>query len=290
MLQTFFNGLVNSLWIAVVAVSFSLVYVPTRIFCLAIAGVFTLAPYLFYSTLNVGIPWPLAIITALILGALISVSFYQFNHFRLTTRNASEGAHLVSSLGMYIIIVQLIALFWGKSPKTLRQGLDVVLNKTVLVITRSQGIIITVCIFLIVLFFVVLKRTDLGLKFRAMAANRTQLELLGHNTRRLTVIAFALSGLFASIASLAISFDRGFDPYGGLRALLLAVVAVILGGRGSFVGPIYGALLLGQLRAFSVFYLSAQWQEVITFLVLAILLVFRPEGILRNDTRIERGS
>jgi len=68
---------------------------------------------------------------------------------------------------------------------------------------------------------------------------------------------------------------------------LLAVVAVIIGGQSSFSGPVLGALLLGIIRAQVVWYMSARWQEAATFLLLAVFLLFKPQGLLSSKTRLE---
>jgi len=100
-------------------------------------------------------------------------------------------------------------------------------------------------------------------------------------------MAFGISGIFCSGSALLVSYDIGFDPHGGLIALLLAVVAVIIGGRQSFMGPVMGGILLGLVRSEVVWFLSARWQEAITFLLLALFLFVRPNGIFGRKGRLE---
>ena len=79
----------------------------------------------------------------------------------------------------------------------------------------------------------------------------------------------------------------GFDPNTGLHAVLLAVVAMIIGGRGSFVGPVVGGLLLGIVRAQVVWHWSARWQEAVTFAMLAFVRLLLPHVLLGQRTRLE---
>jgi branched-chain amino acid transport system permease protein len=132
-----------------------------------------------------------------------------------------------------------------------------------------------------------LRVSDIGLRLRALADNPTQFALFGYNVGAYRLIAFAFAGIFAGASSLLTAYDIGFDPYTGLHAVLLAVVAVIVGGRHSFVGPAIGGMLLGLVRAQVVWHLSARWQEAVTFAVLALFLMLRPEGLFRQQTRIE---
>ncbi len=111
--------------------------------------------------------------------------------------------------------------------------------------------------------------------------------LYGYDIRKLRLLAFTLSGLLAGIASLLTAYDVGFDPHGGLHALLLGVVAVIVGGRGTWWGPVVAGLVLGLLRAFIVWEFSARWQDAATFALLVIILFLRPQGLLGRKARLE---
>ena len=87
--------------------------------------------------------------------------------------------------------------------------------------------------------------------------------------------------------ALIVGFDIGFEPQGGLNVLMLAVVAMMIGGRLSFAGPVVAGVLLGLMRVLSVWYLSNRWQEAMTFLVLAVFLLFMPGGLFGRKTRLE---
>jgi len=139
-------------------------------------------------------------------------------------------------------------------------------------------------------FGLFLMRSDLGLRLRALADNPVQFTLFGYNMNHHRLLAFGLAGFFAAASALVTAYDIGFDPYAGLHAVLLAVVAVIIGGQGSFVGPVLGALLLGVLRAQVVWYWSARWQEAVTFGLLALILLLRPHGLLGRKSRLEATS
>jgi branched-chain amino acid transport system permease protein len=142
-------------------------------------------------------------------------------------------------------------------------------------------------IILIAAFYCWLRFSNLGLQFRAMADNPIQLALHGYNIRRLRLFAFAMAGFLAAVSALVVANDVGFDPHGGLPVLLLAIVAVIIGGNTSFLAPVLGGLLLGIIRAAAVWHLSSRWQDAVAFLLLAFFLLFRPHGILGRRLRLE---
>nr|VFK17764.1 MAG: Branched-chain amino acid transport system / permease component [Candidatus Kentron sp. LPFa] len=140
---------------------------------------------------------------------------------------------------------------------------------------------------LLVGFLIMLRATDIGLRLRALADNPTQFALYGYNVNIHRLLAFALADVFVTSASLLTAYDIGFEPHNGLHAVLLAVVAVIIGGRTSFIGPIVGGLLLRIIRAQVVWHLSARWQEAVTFVILALFLLLLPQGLFGRKTRIE---
>jgi branched-chain amino acid transport system permease protein len=177
---------------------------------------------------------------------------------------------------------------WGNDAQSLRPGVDGVIKFTENVaLTRTQCLTALLSLLLIVGFYLWLKKSNLGLQFRALADNPIELMLRGYNTDWLRTLAFGLSGLLCGASALFVAYDVGFDPNVGLQYALLAAVAVIVGGRSSFVGPALGGMILGVLRSQVVWFMSARWQDAITFLLLAVFLFFRPYGILGKKTRVE---
>ncbi|MEI6415567.1 MAG: branched-chain amino acid ABC transporter permease, partial [Pseudomonadota bacterium] len=156
-----------------------------------------------------------------------------------------------------------------------------------LIITRAQALAAGISVVMLAFFYCWLRFSNLGLRLRAMADNPIQLALYGHNIRHLRLFAFGAAGFLGAISALTVANDLGFDPHSGLPVLLLAVVAMIIGGHTSFLAPVLGGLLLGLIRTSIVWHLSARWQDAVTFVLLAIFLLFRPHGILGRKLRLE---
>jgi branched-chain amino acid transport system permease protein len=286
-MQILANGLVSGLTLAVLAVAFSVVYLPTRVFHIALGGIYAAAPFVAWAGVQADWPWPVATLAAVAVAVALSLACERFNHAALERQDAPLGAHLIASLGLYIIFVQTIALIWGNETKTLSVGIDESVAFGGVVLTYAQLIAAGASILTLIGFYAWLRLSNLGLQFRALADNPDELALRGYNIRRLRLLAFGVSGLLGAVSALLTSYDIGFDPHVGLSALLLAVVAVIIGGRQSFVGPIVGGILLGVVRSGVVWFLSARWQEAVTFGLLALFLYVRPNGIFGRETRLE---
>lgn len=286
-MQSILNGLISGLGIALLAAGFQLAYLPARVFFVALAGLYTLAPYVYLASQTVFQIWFVSVLLSL--GATIGLSLLLewANHAALARRSSSTAAHLISSLGAYIVLVQVVVMIWGNGTQTLRVELQSTFQFGGVVLTQPQLTMAVVAGALLSGFLLMLFATDIGVRLRALADNTAQFALFGYDVDAHRLIAFGLAGVFAGAASLLSAFDNGFDPFGGLHALILALVAAIIGGRSSFVGPILGGVLLGLIRAEVVWHLSARWQEAVTFILLAAIFLLRPQGLFQQKTRIE---
>ena len=287
MQQILLNGLISGLVIALLGLAFSIASLPTRVFHIALAGIYTAVPFIVWSMWKTTWAPVWGIALALTSGVILSVLCEALNHWWLERKGAPDVLHLVSSLGISIILVQIVAMVWGNDTHVLREGIDRVFQWASVRLTRSQVIAAGVSAALLALFAVWLRLSKQGLQFRALADNPVQLALFGYNIRALRLLALGLSGLLASVAALLTAYDIGFDAHGGLHALLLGIVAVIVGGRGTWFGPLVAGVLLGLIRAFVVWQFSARWQDTATFAVLVAFLFLRPQGLLGRKTRLE---
>lgn len=287
--QALLNGAIGGLVLAVLALGFSLVYLPCRVFHIAMGGVYALTPYVAITLLGSGWSWPVVVVGSLLIAVLTSLFCEVANHRWLVRRQAASGAHLIASLGIYIVIVQVIAIVWGNDPQTLRKGVDLVFHFAGerLTLTRGQLVAGLIAALMLISFYFWLRLSQVGLRFRALADNPIEFALLGYNVNVYRLLAFGLSGFLVGVAALLTANDVGFDPHGGLPVLVLAVVAVIIGGRGTLLGPVLGGLLLGIVRAGVVWYFSARWQDVATFLILGLFLYLRPQGLSTRQGRLE---
>lgn len=290
LMQIAINGLVAGSAISLLAVAFQIVYLPTRVFFVGLAGLYCLAPYLWLLMQANGMHWIICVLTSVCVASLLAVLCEWVNHAPLERKGASEGSHLISSLGIYILFVQLVIMVWGNDAQTLRKGLDATVHLGGMVLTRSQVLLAAVSWLMMAGFVAMLRVTDIGLRLRALADNPVQFALFGYNVDVHRLIAFGLAGVFGAAASLLTAYDIGFNPHRGLHAVLLAVVAVIVGGRSSFMGPIIGGIVLGVIRAQVVWHLSARWQEAATFAVLGLFLLLKPQGLFGHRVRIEAAA
>jgi len=126
-----------------------------------------------------------------------------------------------------------------------------------------------------------MKRQDLvGKALRALANDPELARLSGINSDRYIMYAFAIGSFLAAVAAIMISFDTDMAPTMGFNALVMGVIAVIVGGIGSLPGAALGGLLIGLAQNLGVWQLPSKWQDTIAFVILILFLLFRPYGIL----------
>ena len=145
-MQVIVNGAINGLEIAILGLAFQLVYLPCKVFHIALGGLYAIAPFLAWEAMQQGVPPLPAILLGIAGTALISRLVEGLNHGRLANRQGAFAAHFISSLGIYIIIVQFVAIVWGNDPKVLRSSLDPVSQIGSVFVSHSDWWMVGACL------------------------------------------------------------------------------------------------------------------------------------------------
>lgn len=285
--QFLINGIITGLLYSLASIGFALIYNTTRIFHIALAVLYVIAAYFFWQFSVVsGLPLPAGILISIILTVAVSVGIERFVYYPLHKTKASLNVILVSSIGVFTVLTNVVALIWGNETQTFSSGISDVFSYAGLIVTEKQWLQFIVSLSFIAAFFVFLNLTRTGLRIKAIRDDSELFQVMGFSLSQTRIVVFALSGVMISVASCLTAWDIGMDPYVGMPVLLNAVVALIIGGSGKFRSCIIGGLTLGILQALVVWQWSAQWQEAITFAVLLIFLFFRPQGIAGEKSRV----
>lgn len=284
--QILINVLISSSVIILMAISFSIIYSTTRFFHFAHAVIFTSGAYftfLFYKLFGfpIFLSISLAIICALLLGCLIEKIIYK----PLRKKQASSMILLLASLGIYILLQNLISMIFGDDTKSIRSG---VVKEGINIfgarITPIQIVIIVTAIIVTILLMLFLKKTKIGKAMQAVANDAELANISGISSDRVILISFAIGSGLAGLAGILVALDVDMTPTMGMNALMMGVVAMIVGGN-NIKGIVCAALLLGFAQNFGVWYISSQWQDAIAFVILLIFLLFRPQGFFGKKLR-----
>ena len=287
LLQLAVNGVVVGSIYALVAVGFALIFATTRLFHFAHGGVYALAAYVIYfakQTLkqDIIVGLLLAIVAAVAVGVAIELVVY----WPLRRLGATPLVILIGSLGVMIFLQNFLAMTFGTDGKSLGSGVVVEgYHVGPLVLTPLQIITVVAAAALFALLQLYLRKTKTGKAIRAVANNSAMAQVVGINPNRIFLLAFAIGSALAAPASLLVSLHTGLTPSMGMLAILVAAIAVIVGGVGSIPGAALGALLIGITENVGVWQIPSEWQSSIAFGVLLVFIVFRPTGFFGHKLR-----
>lgn len=285
--QVIVNGIVAASTILLVALGFWLVFRVAGLFHFAHGAVFTLGAYLtflFHAWIGFSlvISIPLAIISATLIGCLLELAIYR----PIRHKGGSALVLLLASLGVYVVIQNLVSMVFGDDTESLRLG--AVLKGIPIAGARITCIqVMTICVSgaLLTALEVFLRKTKIGKALRAVANDIELANVSGIEGDRIVLWAFGIGSALASLAGILVAFDIDMTPTMGMNALMVGIVAVIVGGEGNIAGVALGALLLGLARHLGVWNISSQWQDAITFVILLAFLLVRPEGFTGKRVR-----
>jgi branched-chain amino acid transport system permease protein len=124
------------------------------------------------------------------------------------------------------------------------------------------------------------KRTRLGIAVRALGSDAELAEVMGMPAARLRDAAFAVGSGLAGVGALLVGFNVGIIDFNmGFDTILMATVAMIVGGLGNVAAAAGGGIVLGLVQNLAVWQISSKWQQALSFVVLILVLLFRPRGL-----------
>jgi len=281
-MQTFADSVLNASWIMLVATGFALIYRCARFFHIAHGAVFTGAAYFMFSlthwlALPVSVAAPLAVVLGSLLGCEMEICVFR----PLRRQHASSLVGLLASLGVYIVVQSTLSTIFGDDTKTVRTaGVAEGLLLAGARITSVQIVTFLLSVVVVSSVAILLRTTRIGMLIRAVANDPELSVVHGVENDRTILLAFALGSALASLAGILVALDVDMTPSMGLNPILLAVVAVIIGGADSTVGIALASLLIGVARHGAVLCLGSEWQDATSFTLLLVVLLVRPRGLL----------
>ncbi|MGI6131026.1 MAG: branched-chain amino acid ABC transporter permease [Bacillota bacterium] len=289
-LEQLVNGLTVGAVYSLVALGYTMVYGVMRLINFAHGDFFMLGSYLGYTMLvtvlaQSSLPlWAMLCLATLIsmgaislLGVLVERMAYR------PLRKSSRLTAVVSALGVSIFLQNAAMLIWGARYQAYPPWSVPEVNWAPggVHVSLMQLLIMGISLALMVGLYMFVQRTTVGAAIRATAIDHDTARLMGIDVDQIIRIIFvigpglgAIAGVLLGLYYRQIHFTVGWS-YG-----LKAFTAAILGGIGNIPGAMVGGMLLGILEMLGAGYISAAWKDVFVFLILILLLIFRPTGIL----------
>jgi len=301
--QNILNGLSIGSVYAIFALGYTLVFSILGIINFAHGAIFTLGAYFTYlftgaafggngvfakTHFPLGLPLVLAMLVGALCAGLVGVVVERLAFRPLRTRGADRLLSLVSSLGVAVVIVNVIQYLVGAENYSYKDRLTGNLPVAVFLgspdnaipIRTVQIVIFVVSMILLALLTLLINGTKMGKALRAVSEDATTASLLGINADRFILLTFFLSGFIGGIAGTLIGSSVSIaGPYFGIAFGLKGLAVIVLGGLGDIPGAVVGGLVLGLAEAFVPGEYSA-YKDAVAFALLFIVLLVRPQGLL----------
>ncbi|MEZ5816294.1 MAG: branched-chain amino acid ABC transporter permease LivH [Hyphomicrobiaceae bacterium] len=298
--QQLINGVTLGSIYGLIAIGYTMVYGIIGMINFAHGDVFMVGSFialLLFLLIGLTAATPLVIIVLAIIGVLLLsmalTAVWGWTVERLAyrpLRGSFRLAPLITAIGMSIVLSNMVQIAQGARVKNLPPDIKDRLsggfkvmeaNGFAAVISYRQLIIVCVTIGLMALFTWIITSTPLGRAQRACEQDRTMAALTGVDVDRTISLTFVIGAALAAVAGVMFLVYYGaIDFYIGFVAGIKAFTAAVLGGVGSLPGAMLGGLLIGLIEVFWAGYVGSEYKDVAAFSILAIVLIFRPEGLL----------
>ncbi|MFI6264158.1 branched-chain amino acid ABC transporter permease [Micromonospora sp. NPDC051006] len=303
------DGLSKGAIYALIALGYTLVYGVLRLINFAHSEVFmvgTFAVLILWNQLGVENNPPIGqAILFLVLGLIVAavasggtaLALERVAYRPLRRKNAPPLIFLITAIGLSLVFVELFGqvlpkLLGGVLPAAFGRPRQIVGMPTIIqqetlftigntAITNIQLIVLVAAVAMMALLDWFINRTRYGRGVRAVAQNPETAALMGVNQERVIMLIFVLGGIMAGAAALLWSMRFGFTQNSiGFVLGLKAFTAAVLGGIGNLRGALLGGLFLGIVEVYGATLFASNWEDVIAFVVLIVVLMFRPTGLL----------
>lgn len=279
------NGLVAGSYFALGAIGLTLVYGILKLVNFAHGDMLTLGGYVaFLFNVTIGMPIVLALLIAVAAVALFGAATEVAMWRPMRAKKAGMLQLLLMSLGLAFVLRNMIQFIGGTEPRSLDVNVTDTVGFLDVNIGRTELIVMVVAFVVLAAVATMLRVTSLGRQMRALADNFDLAETTGIDTGRVVIMTWLLSGALAGLAGvLVVAATGSLSPNTGFFLLLSLFAAVVLGGIGNAYGALAGGLVIGLTQEWSTLVISSEWKVAVSFIVLILVLVVRPEGIFGKE-------
>ncbi len=289
-IQQVTNGLTIGLIYALIALGYTLVYGIIQLINFAHGEVFMVGAYLcllvvtLFTGIFSGFAGSILFLAAVFLFAMLGTAILGLIIERFAyrpLRRAPRLAPLITAIGVSFLLQNAVMLIFGPTDKPFPTLIPVQqFSFGAVTLTNLQILIAAVSLSLMIGLQLFIKLTRTGKAMRALADDREAASLVGIDTNRIIAIAFIIGSALAGAGGVMFGmYYHTINFHDGYLAGLKAFTAAVFGGIGNIPGAMIGGLLLGILEGIGAGYLSSEWKNVFAFLILILILLFRPTGL-----------
>jgi len=292
-IELFLGGMTRGSIYALIALGYTMVYGIIELINFAHGEIYMIGAFTALIVAGVLTMLGLNSIAILLIATIVAViysSAYGFTIEKLAykpLRHAQRLSPLISAIGMSIFLQNYVLLAQTSDflpfPSLIPE-FDF-MEPYAHIISSAEVVILITTAIVMVLLIVLIKFTKIGKAMRATAQDKHMAMLVGVNVNQVISITFIIGSATAAIGGVLIASHIGMiNFYIGFIAGIKAFAAAVLGGIGSIPGAVLGAFVLGWTESFATGYVSSDYEDVFAFVLLVLILIFRPEGLLGRST------
>ncbi len=279
--QLIFDGLAMGLVYVILAAGLVLIISTSKILFLAYGAFYTIGAYAtWYPVYYLKLPYLPSLVIGVALSSLIGMLSFILIFRRLKT---AEGggfvATLIGAMGLSMVLNQGGLLIYGTTPRSIPMVFSGSVHPFGLNFTIDKLVLIALGIGTTLFLFWVREKTNFGRSMRAVAFHDEASSLQGINVNTIYILTIGLGCAMAGFAGGILAPSYGMFPNMGNNVLWTVMLITMLGGMDSLPGAVLGGLVLGQILCFGQYYFGSTCQ-IIAFLVIGVILFFRPQGLL----------
>lgn len=285
-LQLVMSGLANGCIYGLIALGFVLIYKATEAVNFAQGDMMMLGAFItlgLTNTSHMGLPFWVSVPIAILLMGCFGYLLDRIIIRRMFGQ--SQVAVVILTIAIGFVLRFAAGTIWGHEPQSLESpfaGRDV--NFGGVVLGLDEIVVIGTTLALTVVFYFYFNNTKLGVAMQASSQNQLAAYYMGIPVKRVQSLIWALSGMMAAIAGILFASKGSIDPGVGLIGIK-AFAAAVIGGMGSLPGALLGGIIVGIVEPFASRYVAAGYSQIAPYLLLFLVLVFRPHGILAQVHR-----
>ncbi len=273
------HGLVYGMLLFLVASGLTLIFGMMGVLNFAHGAIYMLGAYFSFSILQWTGQFWLSLVFAPFMVAGIGIVI---ERFLLRKVHAFGHAHeLLLTFGVAYIIEELVKIIWGNEPLLVK--LPPILDGSVAFLGIEYPVyrlfILVISFLVFVLMFTILFKTRAGIIVRAAVSNKNMVDALGFNVPMIFLLLFGMGAWLAGLAGVIGGPYLITNPGMAATIIIDLFVVVVVGGLGSIEGALIASLIIGQLQSIGILFLP-QFAIVFEFLLMALVLIFRPHGLM----------
>jgi branched-chain amino acid transport system permease protein len=286
-LQQLINGISLGSIYALIALGYTMVYGIIKLINFAHGDVFMVGAFVgFYAIKGWGLGFFPALLFSMAFCAVFGVLIERIAYKRL--RNATRIAALITAIGMSLLIEYGVIYARGAQPEAYPDNVlpSTSFNLFGAQISSQSLFILSVSVGLMIILQFIVHRTKIGKAMRAVSHDMDAARLMGINVDRTISYTFAIGSALAGAAGVIFGvYYTKIEPLMGIIPGLKAFVAAVLGGIGIIPGAMVGGLILGVVESVVSAMGFSLWRDAAAFIILILILIFRPSGIFGKNTR-----